>query len=442
MTYEQLMQARQAAIAAGLAAPDAMQFPVGDPRDRVFAAIDPQTGAITLAQGDARSGGIQRYTVTPQGTTDLGFEPIDFAANRRRDILGGLALAGTVAGLGAVAPSLGLAPAASSAAPAAAGGTLSELVAAQGLPALSGVEPIATGAAGLAPSGMEAAYTAADLLPGGTNAAAGATAGAATASGLPAVAPAASGVSSLWGVSPETAAIIAGTGVSAIASNRAAGIQADAARGAADSTLQATRETNDLIRGIDERNRADFAPWRQAGMTALGQLTSGTQPGGQFDQRFDASRMYDDPGYQFRLAEGEKALSRAAAAGGRFDSGRSLRELTRYGQDYASGEYGNAYNRFRTDQSDRFGRLSSLAGLGSSATQSAAAGSAGAGAQMAGNTMAGTGAANNALMGGSAARASGYVGGANAINAGIGTYMQNQQSTRLMDLISRRPSLA
>lgn len=52
-----------------------------------------------------------------------------------------------------------------------------------------------------------------------------------------------------------------------------------------------------------------------------------------------------DPGYQFRLQQGEESAMRAAAAGGKRFSGETLVELSRYGQDMASQEYNNIYNR-------------------------------------------------------------------------------------------------
>lgn len=52
-----------------------------------------------------------------------------------------------------------------------------------------------------------------------------------------------------------------------------------------------------------------------------------------------------DPGYGFRLSEGMKALERGAAARGGLLSGNMLRGAQRYGQDLASQEFGQAYNR-------------------------------------------------------------------------------------------------
>jgi hypothetical protein len=51
------------------------------------------------------------------------------------------------------------------------------------------------------------------------------------------------------------------------------------------------------------------------------------------------------PGYQFRLEEGYKGLERSQA--GRRLGGRAAKEAMRYGQEYASGEYGKEFERLR-----------------------------------------------------------------------------------------------
>lgn len=52
-----------------------------------------------------------------------------------------------------------------------------------------------------------------------------------------------------------------------------------------------------------------------------------------------------NPSYQFRLKSGEDALQRAAAAKGVLRTGGTLKDLMGYGQDFASQEYENAYDR-------------------------------------------------------------------------------------------------
>jgi hypothetical protein len=52
-----------------------------------------------------------------------------------------------------------------------------------------------------------------------------------------------------------------------------------------------------------------------------------------------------EPGYQFRLDQGEQALTNNRAAGGLLDSGSTLKDILGYGQNYASSEYQNAWQR-------------------------------------------------------------------------------------------------
>jgi len=208
------------------------------------------------------------------------------------------------------------------------------------------------------------------------------------------------------------AAVIGGAVIGGVASNMAAGKAADAQENAAN---QASATSNAQF----QQNRQDAMPWHDAGVTALGQLSSGTAAGGEFNHTFGIADFTKDPGYQFRMDEGQRGLEASAAARGGLLNGGTLKALTRYGQDFASNEYGNAYNRFNNDQTTRFNRLSSIAGLGQTATRDVA----NMGTQNAQYV------GNNQMQAGNA-RASGYVGGANAINGGVQTlgnwYMQQQ----------------
>jgi hypothetical protein len=131
-----------------------------------------------------------------------------------------------------------------------------------------------------------------------------------------------------------------------------------------------------------------------------------------------------DPGYQFRLSEGMKGLERSAAARGGLLSGGTLKGIQRYGQDMASQEFTNAFNRYQAERTGTLNPYQSMAGMGQSV------------ANQVGNM--GMNYANQAgelYQGAANARASGYVGGANAINQGISgvvnQYSQNQLMNRL-----------
>jgi hypothetical protein len=54
-----------------------------------------------------------------------------------------------------------------------------------------------------------------------------------------------------------------------------------------------------------------------------------------------------DPGYLFRLSEGQKVLENSAAARGGLLSGQTGKALQQYGQNFASNEFGNIYDRYR-----------------------------------------------------------------------------------------------
>ena len=55
--------------------------------------------------------------------------------------------------------------------------------------------------------------------------------------------------------------------------------------------------------------------------------------------------MLQEPGFQFRLDQGRKALEASAAGKGILRSGGTLKDILGYGQNFASQEYGNVFNR-------------------------------------------------------------------------------------------------
>jgi hypothetical protein len=89
-------------------------------------------------------------------------------------------------------------------------------------------------------------------------------------------------------------------------------------------------------------------------------------------QSFGMPQFQADPGYQFRMSEGLKALERSASARGLLQSGGTLKDITRFGQDVASQEYQNAFQRYLTEREARLEPYRYLTGVG----QAAAAGQA------------------------------------------------------------------
>jgi hypothetical protein len=178
---------------------------------------------------------------------------------------------------------------------------------------------------------------------------------------------------------------------------------------------------------------------------------------------FTTQDFQADPGYAFRMSEGMKALERSAAARGGLLSGATLRGTQRFGQDLASQEYQNAFNRFQANratqgqeyanafnrfQAERANTLSplqSLAGQGQAGAQQAAQASQ-AYTTGAGNALGAYGSAvQGNIIGSGNAQASGYMGGANALAGGLGqgiNFYQNQQlMNRFFPSASTGPTL-
>jgi len=132
-----------------------------------------------------------------------------------------------------------------------------------------------------------------------------------------------------------------------------------------------------------------------------------------------------DPGYQFRIDQGNSGLNARRAATGNRLGGQALKDIAGFNQDLASTEYGNAFARYNANRSDIFNRLSSLAGTGQTAGQSAATLGAGAAGQIGSNTMSGVNSSNNLLTSGAASAAAGQVGSTNALVGGLNTAYNN-----------------
>jgi hypothetical protein len=96
--------------------------------------------------------------------------------------------------------------------------------------------------------------------------------------------------------------------------------------------------------------------------TSLGEMMA---PGGQLNRDFTFEDMQKlDPGYQFRIDQANKALAGSAAARGGALGGGALRAAANLSQNMASSEYGQAFDRFRSQQGDRFNRFSNLMDMG------------------------------------------------------------------------------
>lgn len=214
--------------------------------------------------------------------------------------------------------------------------------------------------------------------------------------------------------------------LSSSAANKAAKTQARAADKATDLQREQWLKTLELNK-----------PFYEAGITGQNALMQYLGLGGDPNaanygagmKPFTGADLATEPGYAFRLSEGVNALNKQAAAKGGLISGAALKEAQRYGQDYASGEYQNAYNRYWNQRNQLLNPLQSLLGQGQ--TTAGAIGNAGQNyANQAGANM------QNAA----AARASGYVGGANALTSALSGAVTPYMNYGMMSALKTPPA--
>jgi len=255
-------------------------------------------------------------------------------------------------------------------------------------------------------------------------------------------------------------------------------IGSHAAKSAADKQAESAANALAFQKSVYEDQKKNAAPYLAAGTNALStlqadlpSLTAGFDPtkqglSAQFDPNapggpgaafdptkagvpaqfsYGAKDFQADPGYQFALDEGLKAIQRSGAARGAGMGGAAIKSATNFatglaGQQYQQAfqraqstydtnygnafntyklnygnalgtyqqNYGNAFNTYKSNQSDAFGRLNSLVGTGLNANNMQA----NAGANFAN-------AAGQYTIGAGNALAAGQVGSANAISGAL-----------------------
>jgi len=230
------------------------------------------------------------------------------------------------------------------------------------------------------------------------------------------------------------------TGTIAAVTVGSAYMGSQASKSAASTQANAAAQASDAQRAMFERQVELQEPFRQAGLKGqnrllelLGLGEDKTAPGyGKYaTAEFGMDKFTADPGYAFRMSEGMKALERSAAARGGLLSGATLKGTQRYGQDLASQEYQNAFNRYQAERAGTLNPYQALAGT----------------AQTSANVL--TGAAGNLgqqlgsnIIGAGNAQAAGQIGSANAIVGGLGqgiNFYQNQQLLNRLPTYSATP---
>lgn len=157
---------------------------------------------------------------------------------------------------------------------------------------------------------------------------------------------------------------IIGTVAGAVLSKRAADKQEQAIRKQADRDIA-------LRKQMYEEDVARQQPYLGAGEMSMNQLSALYGPEGMYTKTPTMQDLLIDPGYGFRMSEGEKALARMQSARGRYLSGGAIKAGTEFGQNLASQEFMNAYNRLMDQRATVTNALMNLGQFGQNAAQMA-----------------------------------------------------------------------
>ena len=139
-------------------------------------------------------------------------------------------------------------------------------------------------------------------------------------------------------------------------------LQGQAAKSAAKTQADATARAQSQLLASGQEAKGFYEPYGKAGETALSKMS--TDP--YFTQQFTNKDLnaYLSPGYDFRLGQGQRANLMASNVTGGAVSGNALRSLQDYTQNFASGEYANAFNQFQTQRGNIFSNLRDIANFG------------------------------------------------------------------------------
>jgi hypothetical protein len=237
-------------------------------------------------------------------------------------------------------------------------------------------------------------------------------------------------LSTLGPLAGSTIGSLVGGTLGAVGAVTAADKQAEAAKYAADLQKQ-------MFNTINSQN----APYRAGGYNALNQIQGllpgqytkydangnpiGTATGTDYlTHQFNASDFANgmDPGYAFRLQQGQMANQRMANKAGGLLGANAQQGMQDYTQGLASQEYQNAFNRYSGNQTNIYNRLASLAGIGQ--------------ASQAQTNQAGQNAATNQgnlAVGSAGAQAAGLTGAANAIGNSLSAFGNNYTLAQLLN---------
>lgn len=231
---------------------------------------------------------------------------------------------------------------------------------------------------------------------------------------------------------------VATSAIGAHEAGKAADTQTAAANHAADLQKQAADDALAFQKQQYSDTQKLQAPWIQTGqenLTKLNNVVPFAAP--------TASEAQNDPGYAFRVQQGQQAIERSAAARGGVASGGTAKALDQFTQGAASDEYNNVYNRDLTTYQTNRNNLAALAGVGQTATNAQATEGQAASNNIASILSNSANAQGNAFQNAAAATASGYAAAGNLWGNAVGNGTnQIGEGLTLNSILQRLPKAA
>ena len=204
---------------------------------------------------------------------------------------------------------------------------------------------------------------------------------------------------------------VAGGLIQGQAAKEASKTQADAAARAQGQLLSSGQQASQL-----------YAPYTESGQIALNKLNENPY----FSRQFTNADLNANlaPGYDFRLGQGQKANLQASNLTGGAVSGNALRSLQDYTQNFASGEYGTAFNQFQAQRTNIYNQLKGITDMGLTGTTGQANAMIGTGTNVA-NISSGLG---NAQAASQIAQGNAYTNAIGGMTNAASFYGMNQQN--------------
>lgn len=131
------------------------------------------------------------------------------------------------------------------------------------------------------------------------------------------------------------------------------------------ASQQAADANNALQRDIYSKNTTNLAPFMQRGNVAGDRINALLGLGGDANAARTAFDQFrGSTGYDFRMGQGVDAINQNNVTSGLLKSGKSLKDLTTFGQGIGSQEFGNYLGYLSGQQGVGLSGANALAGVG------------------------------------------------------------------------------